>query len=171
MRMFFILLFAFTVWADSTATQVYPLGKSPAPMVAVTAVRNFVWKDTAISPLVSIGMGIQTVTVNSGTGAIGVFDVLTPVNISLNLYQKELIQNLMNPVDFCLWCPSIGFLVSKPSSSNDVTVGLSFVPYSIKINKFAVGIGIAWINVGNVVLRRNNVFVTLPITYSVDIGN
>jgi hypothetical protein len=151
---------------------------APVPLISVSSpstpalhTKYIVWRDTAIFPIISIGPGIQTLTFSLGNGAIGVFDVLTPINIILNLCQRQLIQNQLSPVNFCFWAPSLGFLITKPSSSSEVTFGLSIIPYQIKINGFSFGIGVAWINQGVAEFKKSNLFITLPLTYSVDIGS
>ena len=167
----FIILFSFSLFASDT-THVYWLGK---PLVyktvnVITTTPNSQWVDTSVIPVVSIGAGIQTLTFSLSNGAIGLFDILTPINIIFNLYQKEFIQTIAPPINFCFWAPSIGFLITKPSGSSQVTFGLSLIPYQLKINNFSFGIGMAWVNQGTISLNKNNLFVTLPLTYNIDIG-
>ena len=168
---FFIISLVIMVYsADSTQVKVYWLGKPTLPPTPLVALETHQWKDTAVLPIVSIGPGSQTLTVSLSTGAIGIFDILTPINVVLNLYQKQFIQNQMSPLNFCFWAPSLGFLVTKPSGSADVTFGASLVPYQIRISSFSFGIGVAWISTGKAEFHKNNFFITLPLSYNIDIG-
>jgi hypothetical protein len=168
---FLILCTALLAAADSTNVKVYWLGKPTLPPAPLVALETHQWKDTSVLPIVSIGPGIQTLTFSLDNGAIGVFDILTPINVVLNLYQKQFVQNQMSPINFCFWAPSLGFLVTKPSGAADVTFGISLIPYQIRISSFSFGIGAAWVSTGKAEFHRNNFFITLPLTYNIDIGS
>jgi hypothetical protein len=165
-----------TLSKDTSKVKVWWLGKPAMLTLFVTdklinldtVVHN--WKDTCTSPIVSIGPGIQTITISVGDGTIGIFDVLTPLNVTLNLLQKTFVQGPIK-IDFCFFAPSIGFLVSKPLNETGALFGMSLTPYQIKINKFTLGMGIAWMNHEKVGFRKENFFVTIPLTYTVDVGN
>lgn len=145
--------------------RLYPFGKS-----SISNKSGIGWIDTMTLPIVSIGPGIQTVAINLGSGSIGVFDMLTPVNISLNLLQRVYIQPGRDPFIFCLFAPALGFLITKHTDSQGVIFGINLTAYAVKINGFTLGIGIAWVNDSKMIASRDNVFITIPLTYTIDIG-
>jgi hypothetical protein len=149
---------------------VVTIPKSTLLKANLSPLPNHQWIDTTIFPVISIGPGIQTITISLVDGSIGVFDILTPVNITANLFQTTLIMKNFSPINFCFWAPAIGFLLAKPSSENGAIFGMSFTPYQIRINKFTFGIGIAWINHEKVGFNKSNFSIALPLTYTVDIG-
>jgi len=132
---------------------------------------------STLSPI-SIGPGIQALSIGFDGGKIGLLNSFSPLVITFNLFQSTYVT--WHHVDDgwardvyrgSFWSPSLGITFGKDQETDQFILGLSLVALQLSVNEFGIGIGVEWRNRGVVDFGKlANYSVIVQITYKFDLG-
>ncbi len=125
-------------------------------------------------PYFSIGPALSALSINMETARIGLLDKAAALELhSSNLqylkrtsYRGADGKNEVVSISFWEW--GAGFQVQKPQTSADIVLGVYVVPYGIRVNNFAIGIGLLYNAVGEMSWKRENFSLIVPLTYQLN---
>jgi hypothetical protein len=119
----------------------------------------------------SIGVGLPAVSVHLSDGNIGFFDSVSPAmaTFSPEPFQEAWVigktESGLEYLRVSYWSMATGINISKPQNGN-IQVGVTLIPYMLRIGPYSIGIGILW-SVSTVFSLGLDTFsVILPLTYS-----
>lgn len=155
-----------------------PLAVAPAPAATETCtdyakrVRGFhgcAWKK-----YFSIGPALSAVSVNMKTAKLGLFDTAAALELHGSNLQYVKTTSFrssdgLETVNLALWEWAFGIQVKKAQDSSDVSFGIYGVPYGIRVNDFAIGLGLLYTNIGSLGWSWEHFNLILPVTYQFSI--
>jgi hypothetical protein len=125
-------------------------------------------------PLLTVGPGVQALTINFDNGKIGIFDSFSPVALTINIVQRKLLHWWRDDnekpwqktvYNICFWSFSLGLDFSI-TPDNQVKFGIAVAPYIIKIMGFNLGVGIEWRNVDKAEFTPDNFYFVIPFSFT-----
>lgn len=142
-----------------------PVGCEKALAGDLPGTCHYNWENT-----VSVGAGLPAVAFRFDR-KIGVLDRVVPVEISLNWFQRKTWNpNTETRTGLVLWRMALGLTFSKPADGSDVVFGAYVMPWGIRVDSFAAGIGLGYQTAGELKSSNENWSIVLPLTYSFSSG-
>jgi hypothetical protein len=137
------------------------------------------WHRCPWKPYFSIGPSMAALSFNLDSRKIGLFDQSAALELHTSFLQSWLIKSYQpDPNDknktteihrLSLWELAFGVQVRKEQASGDVTFGCYLVPWGIRVDSFAVGVGLSYLTIGTVENGLSHWSIILPVTYQVNI--
>jgi hypothetical protein len=133
--------------------------------------------ETPFFSFISIGVGLPAVSINLEDGAIGFFDSISPLTLTISpeRFQGALLASRVTidgkPVETWIrlsyWSVAFGLQVSKPQDSSEVRFGATLIPYLFRIGPLSMGIGVLWSATSHFSMELKTWNIILPLTYTV----
>jgi hypothetical protein len=112
---------------------------------------------------VTIGVGIPAISVRLSDGKIGIMDKIAPAELNLNYFQTQ-----TKDYKAIWWRVGLGIVLQKPTDSAGAQFGVYLTPWSMQIEKFALGVAVGYTAVDTVKLARENFSMLFPVSYVAD---
>ncbi len=162
-----LFAFIFAAWLFPRAAQADWCPKSPTdPSWQTLTLCRGGWK-----PYFSIGPALSAVSVNFKGGKIGILDQAAALELHGSNLQYVKLTGYVDSagkrerVNISFWEWAFGVQIRKPQESPDVTLGVYGVPYGIRLNSFAIGVGILYNTIGSMTWKLENFSLIVPLTY------